>query len=341
MRCFILEEPGRISMREVPRPVPGPGEVVVRVRTALTCGTDVKAYERGHPKWPMPTPFGHEFAGEIAAVGSNVADWREGDAVMAAPTAPCRACYFCRKEQENLCESLMDSMVLGAYGEFVRLPARIVQQNLFPKHESLSFAAAALLEPLACVLHGLARIDLRHAETTVLLGAGAISLLHLRALRAQHEGRIIVVGRNPTRAQHARALGADVVLLGDMDVARASVHGLTQGRGADLVVECTGQPEVWERAPSFARRGGHVVLFGGCPPGTTVTIDTRRFHYDQVSMSSPFHFTPKDVRRSWEMLGDTGFAPESLISARMRLEDLGDALARHRRGDGIKFALEP
>src|SRR5262245_22066845 len=103
MRGHVLVRPGSLELRELARPRPDPDGVVVRVRAALTCGTDLKAYLRGHPKFPMPTPFGHEFSGELAEVGSEVRGLREGDAVMAAPTAPCGACYFCQREQENLC----------------------------------------------------------------------------------------------------------------------------------------------------------------------------------------------------------------------------------------------
>lgn len=341
MHRFILEAPGRISLQEMAPPVPGRGEVVVRVRSALTCGTDVKAYVRGHPKWPMPTPFGHEFAGEIAAVGPGISSWKVGDAVMAAPTAPCGACYFCVRNQENLCETIMATMVLGAYGDFVLLPERVVRQNLHRKHPGISFAAAALMEPLACVLHGLAATTRRADDTTVLLGAGAISLLHLRALRSSPSGPIFVVGRNPQRAQHALALGADGIIVDDLATAQRRIREHTSGRGADLVIECTGQPAVWEAAPGFARRGGHVILFGGCPSGTTVEFDTHRLHYDQVSLTSPFHFTPAAVRQSWEMLGTEEFQPESLISDTLPLSDLAIALERHRRGEGLKFALRP
>jgi len=341
MRQFLLEEPGRIRLHEVPRPEPGPGEVVVRVRAALTCGTDVKAFLRGHPMWPMPTPFGHEFCGDIAAVGSSVTGWKEGDAVMAAPTAPCAACFFCGKGQENLCESIMETMVLGAYGDYVRLPERIVRRNLFAKPPHLSFAAGALMEPLACVLHGLAAVDLERVDSAVLLGAGAISLLHVLALRSAGAMQVIVVGRSRERGRFAAELGVNEVLLDGLDAAQRRVRERTQGRGADLVIECTGQPSVWEAAPGFARRGGHVILFGGCPHGSTATFDTHRFHYEQVAMTSPFHFTPAAVRRSWEMLSAAAFPPQALVTDSLPLPELGEALARHQRGEGIKFAVIP
>lgn len=341
MLAHVLVQPGEISFRELPRPSAGPEDVVVRVRSALTCGTDVKALLRGHPKFPMPTPFGHEFSGEIAEAGARVRGFREGDAIMAVPTAPCGNCYFCQRQQENLCDTVMETMVLGAYAEYIKLPARIVKMNLYPKPDDLSFAVAALLEPLSCVLHGLESIMLRPDDHVVLVGAGAISLLHLLTLRAMGLQHIAVLGRRPNRAQHARRLGAEAVFTGGVQHARDQVLAYTQGRGADVVIECTGQVDVWEATPGLARRGGHVVLFGGCPPGTGVRIDTQRFHYDQLRIVSPFHFTPRAVRRAYELLIGDSFDGGALISGSYPLKELAEALSEHQRGDGIKFAVVP
>ncbi len=341
MQGHVLVRPGEISFRELPRPLPGPDEVVVQVRAALTCGTDVKAFLRGHPKFPMPTPFGHEFSGDIAAVGSRVRGFREGDAIMAVPTAPCGRCYYCEREQENLCETVMETMVLGAYAEYIKLPGRIVNINLYRKPPALPYPVAALLEPLACVVHGLESVVLRPDDTAVLIGAGAISLLHLLVLRAMRLERIIVLGRRPQRAQYARQLGADAVITGPVAACREQVLDYTHGRGADVVIECTGQVDVWEAAPTLARRGGQVVLFGGCPPGTEMRCDTQRLHYDQLRLISPFHFTPRAVRRAYEMLVGEGFGGQALISGVYPLPSLAQALSDHQRGDGIKFAVVP
>ena len=341
MLGHVLVRPGELSFCEIPRPVPGPEEVVVRVRAALTCGTDVKAFLRGHPKFPMPTPFGHEFAGEIDAIGARVRGFREGDPIMAVPTAPCGHCYFCERQQENLCDTVMETMVLGAYAEYIKLPARIVKVNLYHKPDAVSFPVAALLEPLACVLHGLEFVSLRPDDTVVLIGAGAISLLHLRVLRALGVERIAVLGRRPRRAHHAASLGADRVFVGGLPVAREQVMDYTDGRGADVVIECTGQPDVWEAAPGLARRGVQVVLFGGCPPGTQVRIDTQRLHYEQLRLISPFHFTPRAVRRAYEMLSGEALGGQRLISGAFPLRSLAEALTEHQAGDGIKFAVIP
>lgn len=341
MRAQVLLQPGELQLSEVVRPRPEPGGVVVRVRAALTCGTDLKAFLRGHPKFPMPTLFGHEFAGEVAEVGSEVRGFSEGDEIMAVPTAPCGGCYFCDRGQENLCHRVMDTMVLGAYAEYIELPTSIVRTNLYRKPRSLSYPEAALLEPLACVLHGLSQMEMRPDDTVVLLGGGAISILHMLALRARGVERVIVVARSEQRAALARRLGATSVVLADARNVVEPVLEMTGGRGADVVVECTGQVAVWEASPSLARRGGQVVLFGGCPDGTVVRFDTSRLHYDQITLRSPFHFTPRDVRQSYELLEMGDFGGEALITGEYPLEGLSEALTRHQRGDGAKFAIIP
>ena len=341
MRGHVLVRPGVLELRDLPRPSPDPDGVIVRVRAALTCGTDLKTYLRGHPKFPMPMLFGHEFAGELAEVGADVRGLREGDAIMAAPTAPCAECYYCGREQENLCEQVMDTMVHGAYAEYVKLPGAVVRTNLYSKPRALSYPEAALLEPLACVLHGLAHVRLRADDTVVLIGAGAIALLHLLVLRLRGVERVIVVARSAARGAHASALGANQVLRVGAEDAREPVLELTRGHGADVVIECTGQEVVWQCAPGLARRGGQVVLFGGCPNGSVLRLDTHRLHYDQVSLTSPFHFTPRDVRAAYELLSSGQFGGEALVTAEYPLERLTEALERQRRGEGAKFAIVP
>jgi L-iditol 2-dehydrogenase len=343
MKCCILEEPGRLVVAERPDPTPGPRDVVVRVRAALTCGTDLKAFRRGHPKMPCPTPFGHEFAGEIVAAGREVERFRVGQAVMSANTGPCGRCFFCERDQENLCETIMDAMILGAYAEYVRIPERVLRVNVFEKPAELPFEQAALLEPLSSVCFGIAGVPasvMRNDATALVIGAGPIALLWLVALRASGTARTIVAGRRPARLAVARAFGADVTL-GEHDDVAAAVRRETEGRGADLVVECTGLPEVWSAAPAYARRGGHVVLFGGCRPGTTVALDTYRFHYDGVTLASPFHFRPRDVARAHGLLRRPDVDWSRFITSRAPLEETPAVFARLEDGNDVKCAIIP
>jgi L-iditol 2-dehydrogenase len=289
----------------------------------------------------MPTRFGHEYAGTIAARGKNVAGVREGDAVMLAPTAPCGSCFYCKREQETLCTSLMETMVLGGYAEYLTVPGRVIRTNMFQKPVALSFAEASLLEPISCVVHGLQQPMIRPDDVAIIIGAGAFGLLHLVILRALGVEQVYVIARNPYRAQIARELGASGVIPFAAEEARSPVLDLTEGRGADLVIECTAQPRVWEEALLLARPGGQVVLFGGCPPGTTVSLDTYRLHYDQVRVFSPFHFTPKAVRQAHEMLASGSIPTQHLISGSYPLSQLPQAFDLLQQGQGIKYAVIP
>jgi L-iditol 2-dehydrogenase len=289
----------------------------------------------------MPTPFGHEFAGDIAHAGKGVRGFREGDAIMAVPTAPCKTCYYCRHRQENLCTVVMDTMVLGAYAEFVKLPAPVVETNMFRKERMLGYDEAALLEPLSCVVHAVERLSVQPDDRVLVIGAGAISLLHLLVLRSLGVERVYVLGRRQYRAQAAVDLGATVLLPADPEGAHEQILDVTDGRGADVVIECTGQPAVWEQAIHYVRRGGTVVLFGGCPAGTRVSFDTARLHYDQITLMSPFHFTPRDVRKAHRLLSEKKIDGRPLISGTYAFQDLDRVLTLLQQGQGIKYALVP
>lgn len=341
MRAHVLVEPGRLEMREIETPEPEPDGVVVQVRTALTCGTDLKAFLRGHPKFPTPTLFGHEFSGVIARVGRNVTAFREGDAIMSTHSAPCGECYFCKRGQENLCETIMSTMVLGAYAEYIHIPGRIVRQNMYLKPASLSFREAALLEPLSCVVYGLEDVPLRPDDTALIIGNGAIGLLLMLTLKARGVENVIVAGRRPFRQRAALALGATHVINVAEESPEERIREITHGRGADLVIECTGQPAVWEQSVSLVRRGGNVILFGGCKRGTTVTFDTMRLHYDQITVRSPFHMTPGSVRKAYELLTDGRINGERLITSDYPLDRLNEVFDLLQRGDCIKFAVIP
>ena len=333
MRSLFLEAPGRLSLREVETPVPAEGEILVRVRAATTCGTDLKAFRRGHPKIPMPGPFGHEYAGVIEAVGENAA-FRVGEAVMGVHSAPCQRCFWCLRGQENLCESIMETMVLGSFAESLLIPARVARLNVFEKPASLPFSQAALLEPFASVAQGVLELRkasvLPGAENALIIGPGAIGLLWLAALKAEGVPNVVVAGRNPERLLVAEGMGAKV------ERAEA-IPPLDPGY--DLVVECTGQVAVWESSVDHARRGGAVVLFGGPPGGTRAAFDTHRLHYDQISLLSPFHFGTAAVRLAREWLLSTDLTP--LVTAERPLEDAEKVFADLEAGRGIKYVFVP
>jgi L-iditol 2-dehydrogenase len=341
LRQAVLVEPGRMEIRDYERPRPARGEMLIRIRCALSCGTDLKAWRRGHPLWKMPTPFGHEFAGVVEEVGEGVDAFKPGDEVMAAPTAPCGICFYCQRGQENLCPDAVGRMVMGGYADMLLLPAHIVALNTFIKPPDLPFEEAALLEPLSCVVHAqdIARPDRR--ETAMVIGAGAFGLLHLRALKAAGVREVAVVGRGDDRLRWAAELGADRVIDARAQDAAAEAAKLNGGFGPDLVIECTGQVQGWSDALARVRRGGRAVFFGGCPPGTALSVDTRRMHYDNLTLLAPFHFRPRDVRRACELLARRELGAGAIINARRSLDELGEVFEMLERGAALKCAVLP
>ncbi|HXW76424.1 MAG TPA: alcohol dehydrogenase catalytic domain-containing protein, partial [Candidatus Eremiobacteraceae bacterium] len=207
MRHAVLAAPKTIEWRDAPSPRLAAGEVLVDVRAALTCGTDLKTYRRGHPKLAFG-PFGHEASGDIVAVGDGVTRFAAGDAVMWAPTAPCGSCVRCTNGTENLCLHLFDGIALGAYGKQIVLPPRVVATNVYRKPESLTYIEAAFLEPLAAVVHGwnvLLRADAasRTPRSVAIVGSGTIGMLHLlNAVRAGSS--VTMISSTGPRAQLAR-----------------------------------------------------------------------------------------------------------------------------------------
>ena len=340
MKAAILVEPKRIELRDVPVPQPAKGGILVRIRAALTDGTDLKAWRRGHPQMPMPTPFGHEFSGEVAAIGEGVVKFAVGDAVMSVHSAPCGVCYWCLHAQEELCESVMSTKILGAYAEYIEIPAHIVERNCYPKPPELPYASAAFLEPLACVVHSLDMLGDCAGSTVLVLGDGGFGLLHA-ALLAKRGARPVLAGRRTQRLALAHELGVEHVLNAHERDVRDEILQMTNGRGADALVECTGRQEVWEAAPDYVRRGATIAFFGGLPANARVRFPASRMHYDEIRMVSPFHFTTGAVRRAYAFLKSGELDPQPLISGTVPLADIEQIFTRLDSGDGIKFAVEP
>jgi L-iditol 2-dehydrogenase len=333
MLANILVQPGVIELLETERPCPSGGELLVKVKAALTCGTDLKAFRRGHPVIPMPGVFGHEFSGVVAGIGKGVRKFREGDEIMAVHSAPCLECGYCRKKLYNLCEHIMDKKVMGAFAEYILLPSHIVKQNVFHKPKNISFEEAAFLEPLSCVVHGMSSLNIGKGDHALIIGAGPIGLLHLLLLK-EKGAKVTVVDKHENKLKTAKNLGADFIY----KVIEKQIPRLT---GFDYVFECTGIPEVWEASVNYVRRGGAVVLFGGCKSGTTVTYETCRLHYDEITLKGVFHFTPNEVKKAYALLCSGKLDVSRLISGRYSLKNTSKAFEKLSKGIGIKYAIIP
>jgi L-iditol 2-dehydrogenase len=334
----ILKSPGTIEIRDVAVPEPSEGELLVKVEAALTCGTDLKAYLRGHSLIPMPGPFGHEFSGLVAARGKGAGRFKVGDAVMSVHSAPCLRCSYCAKGLFNLCENLMSSKVLGAFSEYILIPAHVVSQNVFRKPDSLSFQEAAFLEPLSCVVHGIEPLKITARDTILVIGAGPIGLLHLMLLKKKG-AKVMITALEQERLETARRLGADITF--HPSETAASVNDSSKGKGVDYVFECTGQPEVWESSVGYVRRGGTVVLFGGCKKGANVTFSAERLHYDEITLKGTFHFTPQDVKKAFLLLKNIEIDVKQLITGTCSLKEVATVFPLLAKGKGIKYVISP
>ena len=346
MNAAVLYGKEDLRLERVAVPQAGPGELVVRVGAALTCGTDLKVYRRGYHAMMLkpPIPFGHEVAGVVADVGTGVTGFREGDRVVALNSAPCDACFFCRHGQQNLCEDLLFNN--GAYAEYLRIPARIVEKNTLIVPDEVPLENAALTEPLACVVRGLEESGATAGDTMVVIGAGPIGLMFMHV--AELAGvKVIAVVKREDQIEAARLFGAsEVVQLGNVENVVEATRALTpDGRGADVVIEAVATPATWEWAVDMVRKGGVVNFFGGPPSGTKVQLDTNRLHYGDITLKASFHHTPATCRTAFGLVTSGRFKCAEYITGRASLEDVPGLFAKMMNRNGgsrdIKTAVFP
>lgn len=343
MKALLIYEPGNVKYEETDiRPLK-PGEVLVKIDTALTCGTDIKTFKRGHPVLikQYPSGFGHEFAGTVEEVGSEVTSFKPGQRVVAGNSAPCFDCYYCRIGRYNLCENL--NFLNGAFAQYVIVPEQIVKHNLIEIADHVSFEEAAFTEPLSVVMHGAEKSDIVPGSTVGIIGLGPIGLLFVKVAKLMG-ARVIAMGRNPLKLKLAKEFGgADEVLnLRDLENPEKAIMDLTtEEKGLDVAIEAVGLPELWEKTLRITRRGGTVNLFGGCKAGSTIPLDTRRIHYDEIKIVSIFHHTPAHIRQALELITNGDIDVKKLITHTMPLSNYAEAFKLHDEGKAIKIALKP
>jgi len=343
MTAAVLYGKEHLQIEIVDVPKLGPGDVLVRVRAALTCGTDVKVFRRGYHARMIRPPalFGHELAGDIVAMGDQVQGFRIGQRVMAANSAPCGECYYCRRAQENLCTDLLFNN--GAYAEYIRIPERIVRKNLHLLEAHVGYQDAALAEPLACVLRGLEESNVRPGDTVAVIGLGPIGIMFVRIAKAVYGARVIAIGRRQPQLDRAARMGADEVIINTdgADVVGA-VKAMTEGRGADVVIEAVGLPELWQLATRLLRRGGVVNFFGGCASGTEVHLDTQLLHYSEITCKASFHHTPALIRKALSVVGRGYVTARDLVNGVEPLANLLEVMQHLMSHNGhLKTAIIP
>jgi len=343
MTAAVLYGKEQLQIEIVDVPKLGPGDVLVRVRAALTCGTDVKVFRRGYHARMITPPalFGHELAGDIVAMGDQVKGFHIGQRVMAANSAPCGECYYCKRQQENLCTDLLFNN--GAYAEYIRIPERIVRKNLHLLEDHVGYQDAALAEPLACVLRGLEESNVRPGDTVAVIGLGPIGIMFVRLAKAVYGARVIAIGRRQPQLDRAARMGADELIVNTdgADVVGA-VKAMTEGRGADVVIEAVGLPELWQLGTRLLRRGGVVNFFGGCAGGTEVNLDTHLLHYSEITCKASFHHTPALIRKALDVVGRGYVTAKDLVNGVEPLANLLEVMQHLMSHNGhLKTAIIP
>jgi L-iditol 2-dehydrogenase len=342
MKAAMLYGVKDLKIEEIPKPKVAAGEVLVKVKAATTCGTDLKIFQRGYVEKviTLPTIFGHEWAGEVVEVGEDL-EWPvKGMRVRAGNSAPCLRCAMCQKGKYNLCENMI--WLWGAYAEYIKVPARMVLVNMqeIPRH--VSFEEAAITEPLACVLHGVEEAHVKLGDTVAIVGAGPIGLLHLLTVKKMGAEKVLVIDLVEERLNVAEKLGADEAInAGKVDVAE-TVRKFTNGYGADVVIEAIGLSATWEQALKLVRKGGTVLEFGGCPPGTEIKVNAEMLHYGEVTVMGAFHTTPLHFRKALNLIASGTIDVKPLITRKMKLVNIREAfdiLATSK--SEIKIAINP
>ena len=343
MRAAVLHGREDIRIERVPVPEALPGELIVSVGAALTCGTDLKVFRRGyHARMIVPPAlFGHELAGTVVQVGEGVSEFASGDRVVALNSAPCGHCYFCDRGQENLCDDLLFNN--GAYAEFIRIPARIVAKNTLRIPDHVKLEHAALTEPLACAVHGFEDSRPRAGDTVAVIGGGPLGLmiLHVAALAGCET---IAIVKHDGQVEAARQLGAaHVVQTSSIRTAIKETRALTpKNRGVDIAIEAVGVPDAWQEAVELVRKGGCVNFFGGCAVGTHVTLDTNRIHYSDITLRATFHHTPAICRKALDLIASGRFQAEAFITGHAHLYELNRVFEKlMNRSSEIKTAIVP
>lgn len=325
MKAAMLHGIKDLKIEDINVPEVKSGEVLVKVKAATTCGTDLKIFQRGYLEKVirLPTIFGHEWAGEVDEVGPGLEWPKKGMRIRAGNSAPCLHCAMCQRGKYNLCENMI--WLWGAYAEYIKIPSRMVLVNTQQIPQNVSYEEAAITEPLACVLHGVEEAGVKLGDSVAIIGAGPIGLLHLLTVKKLGAMKVMMIDLVDERLDFAQKLGADETVNGKRDNAVEKVRQAMDGYGADVVIEAIGLPATWEQALKLARKGGTVLEFGGCPPGTEIKVNAEQLHYGELTMLGTFHTTPLHFRRALDLIASRTIDVRSLVTRKMKLEDLKEA----------------
>ncbi|MGV1908381.1 alcohol dehydrogenase catalytic domain-containing protein [Agrobacterium cavarae] len=342
MKAGLLKAPNELSFETVPDPVLADGDLLVRVKAATVCGTDIRIF-RGRKTAGVryPSILGHEFAGEVVVTGDH-SNFACGDAVAVCPAIPCGSCDYCKRGYENICRNLtaIGYEIDGAFAEYIRIPKRAVEtQNIFKIPEGVSWEKAALVEPLSCVLNGQEKIGIEVGDTVVILGSGPIGLLHVKLARLSGAFKIIVSEPSASRRDAAIAAGADIVVDPSSEDLQGIVHKDTKGLGADKLIVAIGVTKLANDALSLVRHRGRISLFAGFSSTDMAMMDVNLIHYNELVVTGSFGLNRLQFEKSLNMIAAGQIEVDSMITHRFDLNDITAALETAEKGSAVKVAV--
>jgi L-iditol 2-dehydrogenase len=347
MKVARFYAPGDIRLEDMAEPQVGPGDVKLRVQACSTCGTDVKIFRFGHHHIVPPRVIGHEIAGEIVEVGSEVAgSWAAGDRVQVIAAIPCGQCKECRAGFMTICpnQESMGYHYDGGFAEYMIVPAKVITvdgMNRIP--DEVPYAEASVTEPLACVLNGQEIAGVGKGDVVVVVGAGPIGCLHVRLAKARGAAQVFLVELNAERLHmSASRVRPDAAICAAEVDAVDDVGKLTDGRGADVVITAAASGKAQEDALQMAARRGRISFFGGLPKDNPfIKCDSNLVHYRELTIVGANGSSPAHNRRALELISTGAVRVDDLITHRMPLTDVLSAIDTVAKGEAIKVTIEP
>lgn len=346
MKVARFEGPGNLSVVDAPKPTPGPKEILIKVKTCATCGTDAKIFNHGHPRLKPPQVIGHEISGEVVEIGTDISGFELGTRVQVIAAIPCGDCWLCKSNRMTICENQlsMGYQFAGGFAEFMVIPWEVIRVNgVNTIPENVSFDEAAVTEPLACVLNSQKIVGVSKGDSVLVMGAGPIGCLHVRLARALGAEKVFLADINGDRlALSSEKVKPDASIdMGREDLAQV-MKVLTDGRGPSVVITAAPSGAAQELAISIVAPGGRVSFFGGLPKDQPlINCDANIVHYKEVTLFGANGSSPSQNLEALEMISSGKVRVSDLITHRVPLDRVADAIDAVLSGTAIKVVVNP
>jgi L-iditol 2-dehydrogenase len=344
MKCAILKEIEKLEIEEKEIPEPKENEILIKVKSCAICGTDIKVFHHGHKHIVFPRITGHEVSGVVFKVGKNVKEYKEGDRVAVAPAIPCGKCYYCRKGQQTMCDSLeaIGYHYDGGFAEYMLVPEDAVLNGCVNKiPDNLSFELASIAEPLACVINGQILSKIETGDTVLILGAGPIGILHSLLAKINGAGKVILADISEERIKEAEFTGVYLVDMSKKDIYE-EVKNITDGHMADRVIVAVGSKDAQELSLKLVAKRGSINFFGGLPKESPyIQFDSNLLHYGEFFVIGTHGSTPLHNKIAIELLSSGRINAEKLITHKLPLEKIKDGFEIVENKKGLKVLIIP